>query len=407
MTAVIIGLLLFESVDVSNTRDSTIQQIMEGRWEDAITNAKFVLTHQPEDDLLLGLLKLGKLKRFISELNPKFIFLVDNRESEILKAWETLHKKNPTNTNILYALATLWIERDTEKAHFYANKLLESDSSSTFAYFIMGYTHEHNGEYDEAIRNYHRSWHLDTTSTDCIGVLANVYLMKGDYDNALAYYQKIPYDDTMYRVMHIGEIICELKRRNIWGADSILRILEGFENDARTENSLAKMSEYMSGMRTNSLTAHDTIVIFIPLIVKHMYLPRWPTKLVAVLTKSDLDVLNVLSQETMVAQTRTLIDQEIEVVQYLETAPTPTHIPKPQYPESARKANIEGNVVVKVLVDIDGRVIDTEVLHSSGYKELDNAAMEAAARAIFEPAMQFGRPVRIWVSIPIKFVLTP
>ncbi len=407
MATLIISLLLFESVDVGATRDSTIQQILEGRWKDAVTNAKIVLTHQPEDDLILGLLKLGKLKRFISELNPKFTDLLDKRKYEILKAWETFYKRNLTNSNILQALAIVCIDIDTEKVYFYANKILESDPSNTFAYFIIGYTYEHNGEHDKAIRNYQRSLYLDTTSTDCIAVLANLYLMKGDYDNALAYYKKVPYDDTMYRVMHIGEIICELKRRNILGADSILRTLKSFETDARTINSLAKLSKYVNGMSTNSLSPHDSIVIFIPLIIRHMYMPRWPTNLAAVLTVNNQDIVNWTTDEEMLAKIYSLIDQEIEVIQYLEVVPKPTHIPAPQYPVSARQAGRKGKVIIQVLVDIDGTILAAKILLSSGFQELDKAAVEAAKKAIFEPVIQYGRPVRFWVTIPIKFDLTP
>ncbi len=99
---------------------------------------------------------------------------------------------------------------------------------------------------------------------------------------------------------------------------------------------------------------------------------------------------------------------EIEIVPYykVEVKPKPIHIPKPRYPELARKAGIEGNTVIKALVDIDGSIIDAQVLKSSGNQMLDQAALAAARKAKFTPAKQRDKYVRVWVSIPINFRLT-
>ncbi len=98
---------------------------------------------------------------------------------------------------------------------------------------------------------------------------------------------------------------------------------------------------------------------------------------------------------------------EIEIVPYykVEVKPKPISIPKPQYPELARRAGIEGNSVVKALVDIDGSIIEAKILKSSGNQMLDQAALAAAMKAKFTPAKQRDKFVRVWVSIPIKFQL--
>ena len=99
---------------------------------------------------------------------------------------------------------------------------------------------------------------------------------------------------------------------------------------------------------------------------------------------------------------------EIEIVPYykVEVKPKPVHIPTPKYPELARKAGIEGNTVVKALVNIDGTVMDVKILKSSGNQMLDQAALVAAKQSKFTPAKQRDKFVRVWVSIPIKFRLT-
>jgi protein TonB len=102
------------------------------------------------------------------------------------------------------------------------------------------------------------------------------------------------------------------------------------------------------------------------------------------------------------------IQPDIEIVPYykVEVKPQPVNIPKPVYPSIAIKAGIEGQTVVKALVDIDGSIIQTQILKSSGNQLLDQAALEAAMKAKFTPARQRDKMVRVWVSIPIKFVLT-
>jgi protein TonB len=99
---------------------------------------------------------------------------------------------------------------------------------------------------------------------------------------------------------------------------------------------------------------------------------------------------------------------EIEIVPYykVEVKPQPINIPLPQYPELARQAGIEGQAVVKALVDVDGSIMAVQILKSSGNQMLDEAALTAARKSKFTPAKQRDKFVRVWVSIPIRFKLT-
>jgi protein TonB len=76
------------------------------------------------------------------------------------------------------------------------------------------------------------------------------------------------------------------------------------------------------------------------------------------------------------------------------------------YPELAKRAGIEGQVIISALIDEDGNVIRTRVLKSLGSNGCDEAA-ETAIRAVkWNPAMQRDKPVKVWVSIPVEFKLT-
>lgn len=80
--------------------------------------------------------------------------------------------------------------------------------------------------------------------------------------------------------------------------------------------------------------------------------------------------------------------------------------PKPFYPESARREGKEGRVLLRVLVDQEGKSKTVEVSGSSGSETLDHAAAEIIKRWRFSPARYGDEPVESWVRIPIDFRLT-
>ncbi|WP_457652947.1 energy transducer TonB [Rhodocaloribacter sp.] len=75
-----------------------------------------------------------------------------------------------------------------------------------------------------------------------------------------------------------------------------------------------------------------------------------------------------------------------------------------EYPDIARKAGLEGLVVVQIVVEPDGRPANPVVARSAG-DVLDKAAVEAVMRLRFKPGKQRGVPVRVRMAIPIRFRL--
>ncbi len=74
-----------------------------------------------------------------------------------------------------------------------------------------------------------------------------------------------------------------------------------------------------------------------------------------------------------------------------------------EYPETARRAGIEGQVIVQAYIGKDGKVKKTQIKFSDN-KYLNDAAEGAVKRFDqFTPAIQNKQPVAIWISIPIKF----
>jgi protein TonB len=73
------------------------------------------------------------------------------------------------------------------------------------------------------------------------------------------------------------------------------------------------------------------------------------------------------------------------------------------YPELAKRIGVEGVVTVKVAVDENGNVFKTNI--ERGVDLLNEAALEAVKQAKFEPGLQRGKPVKVWVKLDIRFVL--
>ncbi len=77
---------------------------------------------------------------------------------------------------------------------------------------------------------------------------------------------------------------------------------------------------------------------------------------------------------------------------------------EPTYPELARKAGIEGKVIVKVWIDKNGKVKEVVVL-KSGVEMLNDAAIAAAKQWEFTPAMMKLGPVDVWSTLTFNFRL--
>ena len=77
----------------------------------------------------------------------------------------------------------------------------------------------------------------------------------------------------------------------------------------------------------------------------------------------------------------------------------------PPYPRKARRLGYEGIVMLKVLIDENGRVDDLMVFKSSGHTVLDRAALSAVRKWLFEPGTEGGIKKKMWVKIPVRFDL--
>jgi len=88
-----------------------------------------------------------------------------------------------------------------------------------------------------------------------------------------------------------------------------------------------------------------------------------------------------------------------------ETAPKIIEAPAPAYPDSARKAGLEGKVVLVIVVDEQGRVIEARVFRAEPPGVFEQAALEAVREWRFEPALQRDKPIKVRLAQEVVFRL--
>ncbi len=84
--------------------------------------------------------------------------------------------------------------------------------------------------------------------------------------------------------------------------------------------------------------------------------------------------------------------------------PTKLQAPQPQYTEIARKARVQGVVIVQAIIDKQGNVTNVKVLKGLSMG-LDDEAVKAIKKWKFEPATLNGKPVDVFYNLTVNFQL--
>ena len=76
----------------------------------------------------------------------------------------------------------------------------------------------------------------------------------------------------------------------------------------------------------------------------------------------------------------------------------------PQYPEAAKKAKIEGQVILRAIISKDGDVENLKIV--SGHPQLAPSAIGAVKQWKYRPYLQQGKPVEVETEINVNFTLS-
>ena len=90
----------------------------------------------------------------------------------------------------------------------------------------------------------------------------------------------------------------------------------------------------------------------------------------------------------------------------VDTQPRLQRKVNPSYPYRAKRRGVEGRVVVKFLVDKQGRVSQVSLVRAEPEGVFEESALQAVRKWRFKPGKKDGEPVPTWVSVPIRFELS-
>lgn len=101
-----------------------------------------------------------------------------------------------------------------------------------------------------------------------------------------------------------------------------------------------------------------------------------------------------------------------KIVKEYDIPPKPKRIVKPIYPTESRLKGYYGTVLLKLLIDSTGVVLLVKPAKTVNLRCLDRAgillvesALKAAIQFEFYPAYENGKPIKVWVSFPVQFIL--
>lgn len=84
---------------------------------------------------------------------------------------------------------------------------------------------------------------------------------------------------------------------------------------------------------------------------------------------------------------------------------TKANCEKPAYPRASLMNEEKGTVVLAFLIAADGKVLESKVDKSSGFKNLDKAALNALSQCKFKPGTKDGRPDQAWAKVEYTWAL--
>ncbi len=78
---------------------------------------------------------------------------------------------------------------------------------------------------------------------------------------------------------------------------------------------------------------------------------------------------------------------------------------KPEYPSIARKAGVEGKVILQIVIDEQGNVLTADVVFAQPSGIFEEVAIKAIMQWKFKPAKQRDKPIKVRMAWPMEFSL--
>ena len=78
---------------------------------------------------------------------------------------------------------------------------------------------------------------------------------------------------------------------------------------------------------------------------------------------------------------------------------------KAEYPKASLMNEEQGTVSMSFLVNADGTVADSKLEKTSGFKNLDKAALKSLSACKFKPGSKDGAPAQTWTKVDYAWKL--
>ena len=78
---------------------------------------------------------------------------------------------------------------------------------------------------------------------------------------------------------------------------------------------------------------------------------------------------------------------------------------KAEYPKAALMNEEQGVVSMNFLVSAEGRVLESKLEKTSGFKNLDKAAIKSISACKFKPGTKDGAPAQTWTKVDYSWKL--
>jgi len=80
---------------------------------------------------------------------------------------------------------------------------------------------------------------------------------------------------------------------------------------------------------------------------------------------------------------------------------------QPTYPAAAKSMGIEGTVVLRAIIGMDGSPLSLRVVNTQVDHELERAAIEAVSKWRYSPTLLNGKPIEVDTTVNVNFKLLP
>lgn len=99
------------------------------------------------------------------------------------------------------------------------------------------------------------------------------------------------------------------------------------------------------------------------------------------------------------------VEASVMTADSVDERPEPVRRVDPELPRRIVDEQIEGRVVVRALIDQNGRVSEVEIIEAKPPDTFEPHVLEAVEQWEFQPASYEGKAVKTWIELPFEFEL--